>query len=255
MNYFVSIPTYVCFDLLDQCIDAVLKSTLLPERIYVIDNSQGAYPGHSSPKVQVFTPPRNLGAGGAANFILPAVMPYPCVVLNDDIEVEPDMLEAMVRCPEQVVAGARGSAFTAILIREEAWRKVGPFDPIFWPAYFEDCDWAYRAAVAGFSIVAPPSGGFRNNGPSATKARMTASDRAIVDHYYAKNAAYYHAKWGGGPHCEVFTEPFNGDREKWESTYSSLISDRPSWLQSNLFSNPGGLATAPVAKVSNEPGQ
>lgn len=245
----VSIPTYCCFDLANKCIDAVLRSTVLPDRIHVIDNSQGHYPGHPSPLVEVFTPTKNLGAGGAANFIMPAMTPIPCVILNDDIEVAPDTLEAMINCPEQIVAADGTSAFTAILIREEAWRAVGPFDPLFWPAYYEDCDWGYRSAVAGYRISCPRNGGYVNSGPSATKARMSTPDRNVVDHCYAKNTLYYRAKWGGPPHQEVYTVPFNGDRAAWESTFSDLISERPSWLQCNLFSNPGGLGMAPVAKA------
>ena len=210
VDFFVSIPTYVCFELLDRCIEAVLASTWLPRRIYVIDNSQGSYPGHVSKKVQVFTPPHNLGAGGAANFILQGVQPAPCVILNDDVEVAPDTLEAMVRCESQVVCANRESAFTAIMIRNEAWCKVGPFDPVFWPAYYEDCDWAYRSTLAGYSIVAPECGRYRENGPSATKHRMNASDRNIVERQYTVNTEYYVRKWGGRPHGETFTVPFNG---------------------------------------------
>lgn len=229
--YFVSIPTYCCFDLANRCIDAVLRSSVLPRRIYLIDNSQGEYPGHPSPLVQVFTPPRNLGAGGAANFLLPAIMPYPCVVMNDDIEVGVNTLQAMIECPEQIVTARRDSAFTCILIREEAWKKVGPFDPVFWPAYYEDCDWAYRALLAGYDIHCPSSSGYHDNGPSATKARMNDADRGIVDHYYAINSVYYRRKWGGGPNEEVYRVPFNGDDELCKSTYSALVSDRPSYLR------------------------
>lgn len=210
VEFYVSIPTYICFDLLDRCIESVLASSWLPRRIFVTDNSQGNYPGHPSKRVQVFTPPRNLGAGGSANFILPGIQPFPCVVLNDDIEVAPDTLEAMVRCDSQVVCAMRDSAFTAFLIRSEAWNKIGPFDPVFWPAYYEDCDWAYRATLAGYPIVAPACGGFRNNGPSATKQRMNSADRNLVDRQYAVNTDYYLRKWGGRPHEEIYTVPFNG---------------------------------------------
>lgn len=208
--FFVGIPTYICFDTLNKCIDSVLNSTVIPKRIYVVDNSQGNYAGHPSPLVQVFTPPRNLGAGGTWNFLLPAIYPYRCIMLNDDIEVAPDMLEAMLNCPSQVVAGDGTSAFTAMLIREEAWKKVGPLDPVFWPAYYEDCDWAYRASLAGYRIDCPKSGGFKNNGPSLTKIRMSESDRNIVDRHYVINTEYYLRKWGGPPHMEKFTIPFNG---------------------------------------------
>ena len=215
VQFFVGIPTYICFDLLDRCIESVLASDWLPHRIYVVDNSQGEYLGHPSRRVQVFTPPRNLGAGGTWNFLYPAVLAHQLIMLNDDIEVAPDLLRAMLQTEGHVIVGDRSSAFTACMIRSHAWQTIGPLDPVFWPAYYEDCDWAYRAHLAGIQIVAPQSsGGFKNNGPSATKARMNAADRSLVDRHYGINTDYYIRKWGGHPHEERFTIPFNGVQQK-----------------------------------------
>lgn len=210
IEFYVGIPTYICFDLLDKCIEAILESDWLPRRIYVVDNSQGQYKGHASRRVQVFTPPKNLGAGGAWNFLYPAVLPYRLIMLNDDIEIAPDLLRAMNEVDGDVIVGDGSTAFTACMIRQTAWERVGPLDPVFWPAYYEDCDWAYRAQLAGIPFVCPRSGGFKNNGPSATKARMTPQDRGIVDRHYGINTDYYLRKWGGPPHQEKFTVPFNG---------------------------------------------
>ena len=206
----VSIATLNCFDLLDLCIEAILRSTWLPKRIYVIDNSGGRYHGHSSRRVHVFTPTHNLGAGGTANFILPAIHPAPAILINDDIEVASNTLEAMLKCPGPVVAADGTSAFTCILIREEAWKQVGIFDPVFWPAYCEDADWQHRAELLGIKIVCPRSGGFKENGPSATRRRMTKEEQRQLDLHYDKCKAYYLRKWGGTPRLEVFSTPFNG---------------------------------------------
>lgn len=210
IEFFVGIPTYICFDLLHKCIESVLASDWLPRRIYVIDNSGGTFPGHPSRRVEVFTPTHNLGAGGSFNFLYPAISPKPLIQLNDDIEVSPDLLRAMLSTIGQVVVGDGSSAGTAIMIRQDAWEKVGSFDPQFWPAYYEDCDWFYRASLFGIKPVCPRSGGFLNNGPSATKARMNPADREIVDNQYSVNTDYYRKKWGGPPNQEIFTIPFGG---------------------------------------------
>lgn len=210
VEFYVSIATLNCFDLLEQCIEAVLASTWLPKRIYVIDNSGGKFSGHPSRRVQVFTPTHNLGAGGTANFILPAIHPAPVVLVNDDIEVASDTLEAMVRCPDLVVVADGTSAFTCILIRAEAWKQVGEFDPFFWPAYCEDADWQHRAQLLGINITCPRSGGFRENGPSATRHRMTPAEQAELNRHYDESKSYYIRKWGGTPRLEVYQKPFNG---------------------------------------------
>lgn len=210
VEFYVGIPTYICFDLLEQCIEAVLRSDWLPHRIYVIDNSQGKCPKFNSRRVEIFTPPRNLGAGGAWNFLYPAILPHQLIMLNDDIEIAPDLLRSMLQADGGVVVADGSSAFTACMIRQVAWDKVGPLDPVFWPAYYEDCDWAYRAKLAGIPFVCPPSGGFKNNGPSATKARMNEADRNLIDRHYGINTGYYIRKWGGMPHLESYTVPFNG---------------------------------------------
>ena len=209
-EFHVVIATLNCFDLADLCIEAILRSTWLPRRIYVIDNSGGKFPGHPSKRVQVFTPTHNLGAGGSANFILPAIHPAPAVLVNDDIEVAPDTLEAMLKCPDLVVTADGVSAFTCILIREEAWKRVGIFDPVFWPAYCEDADWQHRAALLGIGITCPRSGGYIENGPSATQQRMSEEERAKLNRHQDTCKEYYVRKWGGTPRVEVFTVPFNG---------------------------------------------
>jgi hypothetical protein len=210
VEFYVSIATLNCFDLLEKCIEAILASTWLPKRIYVIDNSGGRYQGHPSRRVQVFTPTHNLGAGGTANFILPAIHPAPAILINDDIEVAPNTLEAMVRCPDPVVVADGTSAFTCILIRDEAWEAVGPFDPFFWPAYCEDADWQWRASLLGIHVTCPASGGFKENGPSATRQRMTPAERAELNRHYDRSKEYYIRKWGGPPRLEEFKTPFNG---------------------------------------------
>ncbi|MDB5384771.1 MAG: hypothetical protein JWM11_417 [Planctomycetaceae bacterium] len=210
IEFYVGIPTYVCFDLLHKCIESVLQSDWLPKRIYIIDNSGGKFLGHPSRRVQVFTPTHNLGAGGSFNFLYPAASPSHLIQLNDDIQIAPDLLRAMISAEGDVIVGDGSSKGTAILIRPDTWQKVGSFDPQFWPAYYEDCDWFYRASLHAINVVCPRSGGFRNNGPSATKHRMLPADRAVLDAKYDENTVYYRRKWGGPPHCEEFTVPFNG---------------------------------------------
>jgi glycosyltransferase involved in cell wall biosynthesis len=51
---------------------------------------------------------------------------------------------------------APSASLTIELISRRAWTAVGPFDEAF-PAYYEDADWAYRARLMGWAIVAEPA--------------------------------------------------------------------------------------------------
>ena len=137
-QFYVGIATYCCFDLLAKAIEATLANTWLPDRIYVIDNSQGNLKRDMLPdsrRVQIFTPTHNLGAGGAWNFLLPAVHPFPIVMINDDTEPHPDLFEWMLNRHfenmNDVIVGDRGKAFTCMLMPQGPWKAVGQLDPVF----------------------------------------------------------------------------------------------------------------------------
>ena len=45
----------------------------------------------------------------------------------------------------------------ALLMRRDVLLRIGLFDPVFSPAYFEDTDWCVRAQKAGYRIVYVPN--------------------------------------------------------------------------------------------------
>ena len=208
--FYFGVLTYKCFDLLELAIEAVLKSTVLPTTIYVLDNSGGEWQGHPSRRIKIIRAPYNLGCARGFNVLQNLIQPAPLIIGADDIEVGPDLLERMLAHPTPIVFADASRAYSVHMIREAAWDKIGPWDGKFYPAYHEDNDYAMRAKLAGVETGCPASSGFIDHGPSATKAAMTESERNALNGWFGQGRARYVAKWGGAPHLETFTQPFNG---------------------------------------------
>ncbi len=208
--FFFGVLTYNRFDLLELAIEAVLKSTLLPAKIYVVDNSGGKWTGHPSRRIEIIRPPYNLGVSGGFNVLQHLCQPAPLIVGADDVEVGPDLFEKMLECKTPLVFADGSMAFTVHMIRNEAWKAIGPWDAEFYPAYHEDNDYARRAKLAAVATGCPLSSGFKNNGPSATKAAMSAEEQGALNNWFNKGLERYVIKWGGTPHCETFVKPFDG---------------------------------------------
>ena len=49
-----------------------------------------------------------------------------------------------------------GACFGAALVRRSAWEQIGGLDPGFYPIYYEDSDWCYRARMAGYEVWTAP---------------------------------------------------------------------------------------------------
>ena len=148
------------------------------------------------PQVRLLHQPVNLGFAGGVNVGLEAAQGDVFVLLNQDCLVQPGWLVALHRALEEhpqvgIVgctilnadgtvnhAGARihyPDAFglhltevgnglqetdfvtgAAVAIRRQTWDAVGRFDEGFYPAYYEDADYCYRARRHGFRIAYVP---------------------------------------------------------------------------------------------------
>jgi len=103
------------------------------------------------------------------------------------------------KCPE-----TPNPCFSAFMVDRECWDKVGEFDEIFAPAYYEDNDYHYRMQLAGLKAITYPPAMFFHWG-SATQ--LEALGRPLTNS--ANQHAQYVRKWGGDPGKEIFKAPFN----------------------------------------------
>jgi hypothetical protein len=101
-------------------------------------------------------------------------------------------------------------------IARPTWERVGAFDPIFKPAYFEDTDYLYRMGLAG--LPSP-----RENGGQFHHVTLDASDlgnghslsQRLVEVRMGDLEGLYVAKWGGRQGHETFTHPYNDRALDW----------------------------------------
>ena len=176
----------------------------------------------------------NAGVAGSWNEVIKLFPADYWMLANDDIQFTPGDLEKMVKAAEDsniqhstlniehripngagMVYGNHGASWFAIT--RPGVEAVGLFDENLWPAYLEDCDWGYRADLAGIRRVTVPDchaiHGTATDGADGTKGSRTVnSDPRLAEanmRTHGRNFEYYRAKWGGNNGEEKFQTPFN----------------------------------------------
>lgn len=94
-----------------------------------------------------------------------------------------------------------------IAFHRNALEDVGRFDEAFFPGYWEDCDWGYRASLA-----------YKLKPPFWTKTLVNVTLESFAHGIQLAGvkvdpealSRHYCAKWGGMPSHERFTVPFDG---------------------------------------------
>jgi GT2 family glycosyltransferase len=216
----VVIPVYNAPDLTRRCITS-LYAYASPRlgKVVAWDNASSPETRQmldelDFPGLLVHHAPKNLGFGGAANQGIEATGSDEVLVLNSDTAAQDDFLSplcaALERDPRlavatavdrKVVQEARKSfgsvpvipTFTfsgfAFLIRRNAFRDAGGFDPVFGLGYYEDADLSRKLLALGWRLAAVPSsvlehqnhGSFRSlSGAKALRVR----NRAIYTERY-----------------------------------------------------------------------
>ncbi len=104
----------------------------LPSEVVVVDNGRrldrAEFERYPLP-LTIITPPYNLGVAESWNTIGRLCRPGDIVLSNDDVILNPRAFNIV----DDPAAMVFGYGFAFFLIREEAWKTVGPFDRAFWP--------------------------------------------------------------------------------------------------------------------------
>lgn len=220
MNVILGIPSLNRLDLLINCIDSALAGSVLPDEIYVIDNSGGAYPerwqAHYADRVMVHVAPENYGVAKSWNLLRGAAHRKQAQLFlsNDDITFAPDTIEQLLLAAETrpragIVSAIEGQRFSLFWLNPELYADPAwAFDEAFQMAYFEDNDYAWRLTLARWQLAIAPTA--VTHVGSATLAAMTPEQLTAKHAAYAHNAQYFVRKWGGPPHAEIYSIPFGG---------------------------------------------
>jgi GT2 family glycosyltransferase len=236
----VGVPTLNRYDLLERLITSMETGTVRPDGYAIVDNGNrlrdqltrrdwfADFKLHAD-----FTPSSerrfvyltsgsgfdqhkgehagNMGVAASWNHILKTFEWFPNVILSgDDIVVEPDTIEKMVRHAERskslfiIAKGASSWAF--FLQKPELARKIGYYDEKFWPAYYEDNDYHRRMLLAGEDYELA-EGAVVSHDISSTLNSLPPEEKKKFEAEIDKNSRYYGIKWGGPPGYERLTEP------------------------------------------------
>ena len=202
---------------------AVRASVWQPGVALVVDN--GDEPLAAVSGFGVMRPGRNLGCAGAWNAIclraFAELGAENAVIINGDCAVAPDTFERLHASHAGIVLGHNFSCFR---ISREVWQRVGPFDEMYWPVYWEDTDYRRRMALLGVEVDEWPL--VEEARPSHGRTRCTTGvthgwgredgsyqgwrgekDRWFREHL-EKNRQRYISKWGGEPGRETHAIPF-----------------------------------------------
>jgi GT2 family glycosyltransferase len=101
----------------------------------------------------------------------------------------------------------RPSGHGFFAIQPLALETIGMYDEQFFPIYFEDMDYDYRARISGLSKFHVDDTDLVHQG----SANINIIPDLMEQHHqtFTANKAYYIKKWGGEPGKERFTQPFN----------------------------------------------
>lgn len=92
------------------------------------------------------------------------------------------------------------------LFKKSVMEKIGYIDVNFYPAYFEDNDYARRAVLAGIKSCTAINGIYFHFWSRTIKQGSGGS----TSKYFQANSKFYRTKWGGEFLSEAYSSPFNG---------------------------------------------
>lgn len=101
-----------------------------------------------------------------------------------------------------------GDTHNMTLFTKRWFGTVGYVDVNFYPAYFEDNDYARRGQLLGMKMVQLQKAKYFHFWSRTIKEDE--EKRRENDFYFPKNEKYYITKWGGKPGEERYTTPYNG---------------------------------------------
>ena len=215
MNVHYCLPTYNQPGLLRRAVESALNSDIELAGVTVVDLSPDHYAAgilEGLEGVTVLTMPANIGLGATWNLFFALHDDY-IVIGNDDVILEPETLKEMVReahfSPEALFFGYKDE-FSFFLLKKAAYLQAGPFDPAFWPIYWEDVCMGYRLKLLGYTPVVVSSARFEHEHSRSMKS-LEGDATTLFWKRFSRNRSYYEDKWGGTRGEEAYALPFNGE--------------------------------------------
>lgn len=220
---FLGIPVLNRGDLLTRCVESIDYPV---DNLVIVRNGRAADVDAALERLRgrlvgtathftVLRPGHNLGVAASWNLMC-SLFPDSAyhLLVGNDIQFLPGALQkfdaftrlhtethAMVRCFQ---------GYGVIALTQRGIRNVGGFDESIYPAYFEDNDHHRRLRLLGeldTDVSIPLIHGEHGHGSCTVRSSPDLAMRNGAA--FGGNQSYYIRKWGGPPHGETFTHPFN----------------------------------------------
>lgn len=204
MNLAIGIPTLNRYDYLEPTLFLYLRDFPKTE-IYIIDNgNQSIKPINQN--IKIINNAENVGVAASWNRLCTEIFKNNehALILNDDIYLGKTKTEI-----EELLSKKNGLIrstidWCAFIMPKFMWQKIGQFDEIFYPAYYEDKSYEYRMKLSGYIPIKTPA-----LNPAIYRASSTLEKDPEILQASKKNKKIYVEMWGGEPEREKFTKPFN----------------------------------------------
>ena len=213
-------PTLKRYDLCLNMLRSAYEGTNTPDRYIIVDNG-GAFSSVLEEAelpidIDLIVPDTNIGVASSWNVFLSCMFPDDvCLIVNDDVAFHEDTIKKLYNAyldnPNELIYVTENSglnAFSCFLITPKAVNIVGYFDEQFFPAYFEDGDYAYRLRLTGHDLIRVPCT-IREHTGSATIKAYSSQEMQKHHEQFRANEVRYIRKWGGLPSSETFKTAFN----------------------------------------------
>lgn len=200
----VCVPVLKRYDLLQDLVNSLKKSRVVPTCLYIIDNGRNKdrlvqVIDAEAFRVEVHTPPKPMGVAESWNWFIKNV-PEERIIANDDVVFGGESLELLVSAKADLV-WAQGCGFSCFLIRNSCVEKIGLFDEAISPGYgyYEDEDYLQRLDGRG---TRPPSAIAANvrcgveHFKSSTLQASTHEEQLAHHRKFKIAQANYMNKWG-----------------------------------------------------------
>lgn len=224
----------------DWTVRALKQQGVTPEQVMLVCNSdrvKAACQGWQQQGVTVYYPEANLGTCASWNYMLSIAFERGydgALIFNDDVLMNDDkayltMLERVEKY-DRFLYMVQGLGFSGFCITRALWDLVGPFDEGFWPAYFEDNDYHWRAKAKEIPWVDVNMDVAHLGSASLRKWKEWEDWNAKI--VFVINRMRYVEKWGGQPSQERWQEAWSGRPERAWSTKEWLRSHghKPPWF-------------------------
>ncbi|MCM8779643.1 MAG: glycosyltransferase family 2 protein [Candidatus Omnitrophica bacterium] len=222
MSCDIIMPVWKQLQLTQECVDSVIRHTILPYRFIIIDNGNGLQEKeyldklaqNNKTKVMLIRNAQNLGFVKAVNQGLRASNADYVCLLNNDTKVEEGWLEELIDVAENnprigivtPVSGVRGknkpskgrwieigfATGFCMLIKKEVVQKIGLLDESYGMGYWEDTDYCQRAKNAGYICALAKDCYVYHH----THKTFSLFNKRLTNELFEKNKQYFYSKWG-----------------------------------------------------------